>query len=116
MGSEDTVLDLIALSANALKGVRVFQKHPSNIPSKSPLHREGLDHARTYALLRTDVINEEGRAISKEGGESENNVETDLVVDRSQASDIDQLFSLFTPRLCWQNSDREEDSDDPVPP
>merc|ERR1712087_882888 len=99
--TEDTVLDLIALSANALKGVRVFQKHPANIPCKSPLHREGLDHARTYSLLRTDATGEEGREVSKEGGASEDGVENEEIIDRNDAADLDQLFSLFTPRLCW---------------
>lgn len=112
--SEETILDLIALSATALSGCEPFRNHPSLVAGKSDGHQTALlrtevDQRKTYAclMLRQQDTSpaaqqQAGHSSGQSDAASTNEAEGAQAI-WARSADVEELLQRFTPRLCFED-------------
>lgn len=113
--SEETILDLIALSAKALSGCEPFRNHPSLVAGKSDssqtaLLRTEVDQRKTYACLMLRQQDTSPAAQQQAGQSSGQSDAASIEAEAPQAmaiwarsADLEELLQRFTPRLCFED-------------
>lgn len=118
---ESTVLDLVALSAHAMRDIKPFAHHPSNASMgiEHPLCRRtrGASHAALVmpspvAVAVPKKTESEPVVTARHGahaackstslGKSKLPMSTSGLEKAREKANFDELMGLFTPRLCWQ--------------